>query len=169
MNELPLLLEGGAPAGKLRWVQEGLYYQIEALADQRREGIYRAYLSCENGERLLGVMEPRGQGMYCRKRFAEQQLRGLGRWQGGLLRRSGGDGGWQPYAGELGGEWGGRVGAEGALTRPEGELRLVALPYDRGAPFPLTELFCLAQLRQIGGRRYVVYAFSPEGKPVLPR
>ncbi|MGM9618259.1 MAG: hypothetical protein ACI3W8_00250 [Oscillospiraceae bacterium] len=168
MNELPLLLEGGAPVGKLRWAQEGLYYQIEALADQRREGICRAYLSGENGERLLGVMEPRGQGMYCRKRFAEQQLQGLGRWQGGVLRRSG-DGAWQPYGGELAGEWGSRIRAEGTLTRLAGSLRLVALPYDQGAPFPLTELFCLAQLRQIGGRRYVIYAFSPEGTPVLPR
>jgi len=167
MNELPLYAENGRPAGMLRWKQEGLYVEFEALTDQRFDGIGRAYLRGEGGERLLGVMEPCGSGMRCRKRFAEPQLRWIGRWQGGVLRR-GGEALWSPYAGEVKGEWAKRLAREGALQRKKGALQLVALPYDRDQPFPLTELFCLAEIREIGGRQYVVYAFSEEGKPVLP-
>ena len=166
MNELPLFAENGRPAGRLRWKKEGLYIELEALTDQPFAEIVRAYLRCEGGERLLGVMEPWGGGMRCRKRFAEPQLRSLGRWQGGILRRSG-EPLWSPYGGEIKGEWGKRLPREGVLTRKEGALRLAALPYPVGESFPLTELFCLAEIRQIGGLRYVVYTFSEEGKPVL--
>ena len=166
MNELPVFSENGMQLGKLRWTQEGLYMQTEARTEQRLSGICRAYLRCENGERLLGVMEPEGQGMVCRKRFAEPQLRGLGRWQGVILRGSGG--GWQTYGGEIAGNWGKRLAKETmALLWREGELLLVALPYPPGEEFPFVELFCLAEIMQIGGGRYVVYAFSREGKPVL--
>ena len=166
MNELPLFTENGRPAGKLRWKKEGLYVELEALADQSFSEIVRAYLRCDGGERLLGVMEPCGRGMCCRKRFAEPQLRALGRWQGGVLRRSG-EPCWVPYAGEIRGELGKRLSRDGVLTRTEEGVRLTALPYPPGEPFPLTELFCLAEIREIGGFRYVVYAFSEEGKPVL--
>lgn len=169
MNELPLFAENGAQIGRLRWTKEGLYIQLEARTEQRRQDICRAYLRCENGERLLGVLEPEGQGMVCRKRFAEPQLRGLGRWQGAVLRSSG-EGGWQRYGGEVCGNWGKRLAKEeNLLLRREGELLVVALPYPQGEPFPMTELFCLGEIMQISGRRYVVYAFSTEGKPSLRR
>ncbi len=166
MNELPLFGENGRPAGRLRWKREGLYIELEALSDQPFTEIVRAYLRCEGGERLLGVMEPCGGGMRCRKRFAEPQLQALGRWQSGILRRSG-EPLWAPYRGEVKGEWGKRLAQDGILTRKEGEFRLIALPYPAGEAFPLTELFCLAEIRQIGGLRYVVYAFSEQGEPVL--
>lgn len=167
MEELILYAEDGGAVGTLRWKREGLYVELEALTERRFEGIIRAYLRCESGERLLGVMEPFGGGMRCRRRFAEMQLRPLGRWQSGILRFSSGETGWMSYAGEITGEWSRRLTAEGILTKPEGALRLVALPYGMGEAFPLTELFCLAEIREIRGRRYVVYAFSGEGTPTL--
>ena len=44
----------------------------------------------------------------------------------------------------------------------------LAWPWDPGRPFPLTPAFCLAQVKGLGGRRYVVYHFTPEGWPLLP-
>ena len=168
MNELPLFAEHGAQVGKLRWTQEGLYLQLEARTEGRREGIFRAYLRGENGEKLLGVMEPEGNGMACRKRFAEPQLRALGRWKGAVLRKSGEEG-WRDYRGEVPGNWSRRLAVEGALQRKEGQHYLVALPYPEGEAFPFTELFCLARIRRIAGRRYVVYTFSEGGEPMLPQ
>lgn len=167
MEELTLYTGDGRAAGRLRWKREGLYVDVEALTDRPFSGIGRAYLRCEDGERLLGVMEPFGGGMRCRRRFAEMQLRGLGRWQSGILRLAGDGEDWSPYAGEIPGLWGRRIAADGVLTKAEGTLRLAALPYGAGEAFPLTELFCLAEIREIRGQRYVVYAFSSEGAPTL--
>lgn len=168
MNELPLFAENGVPAGKLLWTQEGLYLQMEARTEKRWDGICRAYLRGEHGELLLGVLEPEGQGMVCRKRFAQPQLRYLGYWQGAVLRKNG-ERGWQPYGGEVTGNWGKRLLREGALFRRQGNQLLVALPYPPGGEFPFTELFCLAEIFEMGGLRYVVYTFSEEGKPMLRR
>ena len=168
MNELPLFADNGVPVGKLLWSREGLYVQLEARSERRFDGICRAYLKGEAGEQLLGVLEPEGQGMVCRKRFAEPQLRYLGRWQGAVLRKNG-ERGWQPYCGEVVGNWGKRLAREGTLIRRQGELLLAALPYPPGGEFPFTELFCLAEIFEIGGLRYVVYSFTEEGKPTLRR
>ena len=104
--------------------------------------------------------------MVCRKRFARPQLRYLGSWQGAVVRKNG-ERGWQPYCGEVAGNWGKRLAREGALFRRQGELLLVALPYPTGGEFPFTELVCRAEMIAIGGLRYVVYTFSKEGKPML--
>lgn len=37
----------------------------------------------------------------------------------------------------------------------------------QGRPFPLVPAFCLAQVKNLGGRRYVVYHFTPEGRPFV--
>ena len=47
-------------------------------------------------------------------------------------------------------------------------LRLLALPFDSAHPFPLTGLFCFAQVSEIQGRRFVVFAFDAEERPVMP-
>lgn len=167
MEEYTLYSEDGRAVGTLRRQQEGLYVELEARTPRPFPGIGRVYLRCAGGEQLLGVMEPFGGGMRCRRRFAEMQLRGLGSCESAVLRVTGGDGDWTPYAGEIAGEWGRRIAEAGALTRPEGADRLVAIPYPQGAAFPLTELFCLARVRTIRGGRYVVYAFSADGEPRL--
>ena len=49
-----------------------------------------------------------------------------------------------------------------AWWRREGELLLLALPLEPGAPFPLEALFCLGRVEQVEGTRCVVYAFREE-------
>ena len=41
------------------------------------------------------------------------------------------------------------------------------VPCAEDAPFPLTELFCLARIETVAGRRCVVFAFDASGWPVL--
>ena len=61
-----------------------------------------------------------------------------------------------------------------ALTRLSGALvcerereTLLALPYDEGAPFPLPELFCLAHIGTVDGRKCVVYRVDEKNSPIL--
>ena len=56
---------------------------------------------------------------------------------------------------------------EGALVRRAGSVWLAAVPCAEDAPFPLTELFCLARIETVAGRRCVVFAFDASGWPVL--
>lgn len=55
----------------------------------------------------------------------------------------------------------------GALCCRQGDGNLLALPYAPDAPFPLTELFCLAQVREIAGKRYVVYHLDSQNSPIF--
>lgn len=55
----------------------------------------------------------------------------------------------------------------GAMLRAEGDGALLALPYDEGAPFPLVELFCLAQIARVGARRCVVYRLDAKNAPIF--
>ena len=61
-----------------------------------------------------------------------------------------------------------------ALTRLSSALvcerereTLLALPYDEGAPFPLPELFCLARIGTVGGRKCVIYRVDEKNSPIL--
>ena len=51
---------------------------------------------------------------------------------------------------------------QGMQSFREGELLLLALPLEPGAPFPLEALFCLGRVEQVEGTRCVVYAFREE-------
>lgn len=55
----------------------------------------------------------------------------------------------------------------GALFCAQGEGGLLALPYAPEAPFPLSELFCLARVREISGKRYVVYRLDKQNSPIF--
>lgn len=57
---------------------------------------------------------------------------------------------------------------DGALWHAENGLRHLALPYAPDAPFPLTELFCFAQIERIDGKNYAVYRVDASGWPVMP-
>ena len=55
----------------------------------------------------------------------------------------------------------------GAMVREEESGKLLALPYSENAPFPLPELFCLARIGTVGGRKCVIYRVDEKNSPIL--
>lgn len=172
MDKFPLLLEG-KPAGELTLEREGLYTWFTARCPLG-EGLWCAWAVGDQGELRLGVLEPEGRQGTIRRRFSQRLTAPLGRLLRGEVRPAGAKEPehWDPVPSPerlFQAPWLCRrlKGAQGALTRRAGEVRYLALPYDRKKPFPLTTLFCFAQLRTIGDSAYVVYAFDAQERPVF--
>jgi len=171
MDKYPLLLDG-RPTGELTVEREGLYTWFGARCPLP-EGLWCAWAVGDRGELRLGVLEPEGrQGGTIRRRFSRQLTAPLGRLLRGELRPAG-VGETEHWESVPDPERLFRApwlcqrlkGTRGALTRLTGETRYLALPYDKGKPFPLTTLFCFAHVRRIGGACYVVYAFDGQERP----
>ena len=54
----------------------------------------------------------------------------------------------------------------GVRWRAEGGVRELAIPWEPGEPFPLTELFCFARPESVEGRSCVVYRIDAQGMPL---
>lgn len=172
MDKFPLLLEG-RPAGELTAEREGLYTWFSARCPLP-EGLWCAWAVGERGELRLGVLEPDGGRGSIRRRFSGRLTAPLGRLLRGEVRPAGAR---EPETWEAAPEpdrlfrapWLRQrlKGLQGARVRRDGQTRYLALPYDKGKPFPLTTLFCFARLRSIGEGRYVVYAFDGQDRPVF--
>ena len=59
-------------------------------------------------------------------------------------------------------------GRTGFFSGQEGEARLLAAPFSDQKEFPLPVLFCLAQVEERAGRRWLVWRFDRAGNPVVP-
>lgn len=172
MDKFPLLLDG-RPAGELTIEREGLYTSFTACCPLR-PGLWCAWAVGDRGELRLGVLEPSENQGCIRRRFSRQLTEPLGRLLRGEVRPAGvrEKEVWEPVPAPerlFRAPWLRQrlKGIQGALTRREGDRRCLALPYDKGKPFPLTTLFCFAQLREIGAAAYVVYAFDGQERPVF--
>ena len=170
MDKFPLLWEGKA-IGELSAEQETLYTRFTVRCRLPGEGIWCAWAVGDRGELRLGVVEPQN-GI--RRRFSHQMTAPLGKLLRGELRPAGDrtEENWTatPEPDRLfRTPWLRRQlrDVRGALTRTAEAGRFLALPYDEKQPFPLTPLFCLAQPRNIGGKRYLVYAFDGKEWPVF--
>ena len=173
MDKFPLMLDG-RPAGELIAEREGLYTWFSARCPLP-EGLWCAWAVGDRGELRLGVLEPEGSQCAIRRRFSGRLTAPVGRLLRGEVRPAGAraEEDWAPAAAPdqlFRAPWLRQrlKGARGALTRQAGNLRYLALPYDRERPFPLTTLFCFAHLRRIGEAAYIVYAFDGEERPVFP-
>ena len=175
MDKFPLMLNG-KPAGELTAEREGLYTWFSARCPVPGEGLWCAWAVGDRGELRLGVLEPEGDQGFIRRRFSGRLTAPLGRLLRGEVRPAGAKAEPEPWDPAPAPERLFRApwlrqrlrGIQGALTRQEGAVRLLALPYDKGKPFPLTTLFCFARLRRIGGAEYAVFAFDGEERPIFP-
>ena len=170
MDKFPLLWEGKA-IGELSAEQETLYTWFTVRCRLPGEDIWCAWAVGDRGELRLGVVEPQN-GI--RRRFSHQMTAPLGKLLRGELRPAGDrtEENWTaaPEPDRLfRTPWLRRQlrDVRGALTRTAEAGRFLALPYDEKQPFPLTPLFCMAQPRNIGGKRYLVYAFDGKEWPVF--
>ena len=70
--DYPLLL-GGEKAGTLRIEQQGLYTCMEVSAGAR-EGLLRIWVQGGGREAYLGILQPRQEGLYLRRRLSRREL-----------------------------------------------------------------------------------------------
>ncbi|WP_298019594.1 hypothetical protein [uncultured Dysosmobacter sp.] len=174
MDKFPLLWDGKA-LGELTIEREALYTWFSARCQLPRAGLWCAWVVGDRGELRLGLLEPDGRQASIRRRFSGQMTAPLGRVLRGELRLAGGRPEaerWEaaPKPEELfrAGWLRQRLrGREGALTRTARGCRYLALPYDKGKPFPITTLFCFARIKCIRGEAYAVFAFDDRETPVF--
>lgn len=177
MEKLPLYCQGehrGEVALAL-WGPNGARTEISAAMDDPGDGLYRAYLLGERGELALGVLAPEnGRLGVCRRMF-NRDVEALGPLVRGEARRS--------FRFQENGPCWRETRCPAQLFQDrffvqrlrsigqgwwkrEGGTLLLALPLDKGRPFPLEALFCLGRVRCVEGRWCVVYAFREE-EPVF--
>lgn len=176
MDKFPLLKDG-VPAGELTTEREALYTWFTArgpLPDADGKTLWCAWIVGERDELRLGILEPSRDGGVIRRRFSERMTRPLGRLLRGEIRPAGvrETETWEAVTAPerlFRAPWLRQrlKGVQGVLTRSAGGCKYLALPYDKGKPFPLTTLFCFARVRPIGEKQYVVYAFDTGETPIF--
>lgn len=174
MEEIRLFC-GGQPRGKVTLDQGDSRREVRASMADPGDGLYRAFLVGERGEIPLGVMEPdHGKLSVCRRLYARDiaALGGLDRGEARLSFRFG-ESAWQEVdaPGQLVSVPELRQRLEKiprAFRRREGERLLLAIPLEKGKPFPLETLFCLARVLRVENRLCAVYAFDKNGRPLPP-
>ena len=147
-------------------------------------GLYRAWVCGPTARCLLGTMTPSGGRLVLRRVLPVDDLRARGCWPVTAVEEElffpfhapaqpPPPAGWRhspaldfpdpPVALAY------RAAPSGLCRdEPDGGLTL-AYPFLPGRPFPLVPLFCLARLRRIEGREYLLFSFDREKNPVLPR
>ena len=179
MERLPLYCQGerrGEVTLSL-WGPNGARTEITASMADPGDGLYRAFLTGEQGELPLGVLAPEEGRLSVRRRLYNRDVEQLGRLHRGEARRSfrfeETSLCWretrcpaQLFQSRFLRE---RLIRQGrGWWRREGSVLLLALPLEEGRPFPLEALFCLGRIQRVEGTRCVVYAFREE-EPVLWR
>ena len=172
MDKFPLIWAGN-PVGELTVEREALYTWFTARCHLPEEGLWCAWVVGAEGELRLGILEPNGEEASIRRRFSDHMTGPIGRLIRGEARPAMEEGSsWEAA------EFPERLfrtpwlrrqlqGVKGAMTRREAETRHLAVPYDPHKPFPLAPMFCLASVRKLGDRPYVIYTFNKKEWPVL--
>lgn len=172
-------LEGG---GTLRVREEDPWVYLEAMRPEDGRGLYKVWCAGTGGEFLLGTLAPEGSRLRLERRVAKRTLREAGAWPltGGktvmvysFTENSAAREVWYP---EVHPEkfCSDRVvgaclqGAQGLLSREKNGVRQLAAPFSTCKPIILNTLFCLAQVQNWKGRRYLVWSFDRQGSPLPP-
>ena len=124
------------------------------------------------GELRLGVLEPYEIGAGIERRFSKSITKPIGKIQCGELRS---------VALKKPPQWHHEIpeffktrwmpnvipGCSDILTCVDEKGWRIAIPFSAGQEFPLSALFCFAEIHVISGKRYVVFAFDQQGGPVF--
>ena len=159
------LYRADCAVGVLRTTEQLGETVFEATLHEPLQGIHRIVVEGDRGELLLGVLDT-GQTVL-RRRLSLAVTEKAGHFCKARAERCG-----VPRQ-----EW--RAAGEGefptlpplprgALCCAVGARRYLAIPWQEGEAFPLTELFCFARLHTMGGREWVFFAFDETGNPVFP-
>lgn len=171
MEVLDILAEGRY-VGTAEITEEGLYLRFTADCEDLLSGPCRLVGMGERGELRLGVPEPEGGRLRLSRVLSRRDCAAVGCLSHLELRAPAGQAPrWGPLPPEaFRGKWlRERLGREReALFARQGEVSLVALPFDLRGPFPWPELFCLARIVPWQGREWAAFAFDGQERPILP-
>lgn len=171
--------------GVLRCRQVGDRAELTMEIPGPGQGLYRGYVLGEGGQMDLGTLLPEGGGRRLHRTVPVAELRKRGCWPvtGGRAVLTYAFSGGSTQSGPRG--WtgldrpescfpadpilaqGAREGGRAFFFRRGDGVFCLAWPWELRRPFPLVPAFCLAQVKNLGGRRYVVYHFTPEGRPFV--
>lgn len=185
MDKFPLLYHGEI-RGELTREREKLYTWLEARCPlPREEGLWCVWVIGETGELRLGILEPQGEFGRIRRRFSRQSLQPLGVLLRGEVRpntpsesevqeipakiETEAEQNWsnQDFPAELTSWIADRKSISGAVWRRTEERFFLAIPYESNRPFPLSKLFCFAQVQQFRGKTHVIFTFDWKGRPIF--
>lgn len=166
--------------GAVRVRQEGERAICQAILGAREDGLYKAWLRGAEGRALLGTLIPQGGALRLRRSVTLSQLRERRAWPpvGADIVMAYPFTEKTPPTGFAWEEHPGRLVAEPLLSqclqmvgrcfvRKEAQGILLAMPFEPKAPFPIPPLFCLSRVERLEGRDYVLFQFSPDGRPML--
>lgn len=137
----------GRPCGKGRACQKGLYMTVECDCSPVTDQVVRVYLPTEDEPCCLGVLAPeegrlRLKRQFPLSRFPKPPFGTAAVSQTGIL--------WSPWSGEANG-----VEITGALSKKEGGVRIIALPWTDGEPFNWMPVALRCSPQKIGGKQYL--------------
>ena len=131
----------------------------------------RLFVVGERGELRLGIIQPEDGGFTLRRQLPAKDALAAGKLLRGELRPVGvQEKDWQAAA-EPEKLFRGTMlqnrlsGRKGVLFCRSGECCYLAIPFAVSNPFPLTEMFCLAQIQCFGQRQYAVFCFDGQENP----
>ena len=122
-------------------------------------GLYRVCVCGDRGELTLGAWE----GGELRRCFSRRLATRTGHIRCAVACPVGCDDGWRGVGGSTFCGW----PAVNGLWRERSGVRQLALPFPSDGPFPLPELFCLAQVCSVAGEQRAVFCFDRDDRPVL--
>lgn len=163
------VLEHGKTIGEMTLQPQGLYTVFHATVFVLDEAVQAVYLVGETGEMRLGVLEKKGQGGDVVRQLSNQSYSHIGKVKHGVVRLAQ-DSPWQslkgrsftsPYLKAL------CPKIEGGLWKPWGQGMKIAVPYQRGKPYPLMALFCFAVGEEIDKTPYLVVTLTEKEQPVV--
>ena len=170
------------PRGRLTCTVRGGLAELYLEVRPDRPGLYRGLLKGPRGQVDLGLLLPEGGCLRLGRTVPVADLERKGCWpvtgaEAVLAHafRQGGPSlpGWQRVRDPAARFPGDPVLARAAseedrwfLCPKEEDGFLLAAPWDPRRSFPLVPAFCLARVREMAGRRWVVFRFSPEGRPM---
>lgn len=172
-------MEGG---GTLSLEEEGLRVHLRAVCPDDGRGLYKVWVRGRGGSLLLGTLTPENGRLALSRTLSRSTLGQAGCWPvtGGntvlvfpFTEQSEEGEPWrtEPDPARLCRDPLLRAllrGRTGFFSGQEGEARLLAAPFSDQKEFPLPVLFCLAQVEERAGRRWLVWRFDRAGNPVVP-
>lgn len=172
MDRFPVV-QNGRTMGEMTVSRDGLYDCFSLFCHPEGNGVWRAFAVGECGELRLGIPVPSGNGFALCRRIAAREAAAAGVLNRAELR----------LCGEAAEDWEAvrnpeelfrdpflrrRLrGMQHVRVRRENDGFCLALPFERGKPFPLPALFCFARLQCVCGTCCVVYAFDARENPVI--